>query len=122
MGNRAKAKWLKSGGSAVPRGGREMGPHLTQCRLGRGLPKYQVASWSIQPFAHNTPQLRYRQENGPVAYGGPLLVTVARKTAINDARLAPTAKPEVEIWRKPALIDTKFDMVMHIGPLHAIDR
>jgi len=23
------------------------------------------------------------------------------KTAINDARLAPTPKPEVEIWRKP---------------------
>ena len=26
-----------------------MGPHLTQCELGRGLP------WSIQPFGHNTP-------------------------------------------------------------------
>ena len=29
-----------------------MGPHLTQCRLGRGLP-YQVASWSNQLFGHN---------------------------------------------------------------------
>jgi len=29
------------------------GPHLTQCRLGRGLPPYQVASWSIQSFGHN---------------------------------------------------------------------
>ena len=28
-------------------------PHLTQCGLGRGLPIYQVASWSIQPFGHN---------------------------------------------------------------------
>ena len=27
-----------------------VGPHLTQCGLGRGLPLYQVASWSIQPF------------------------------------------------------------------------
>jgi len=25
----------------------------TQCRLGRGLPPYYVASWSIQPFGHN---------------------------------------------------------------------
>jgi len=24
-----------------------------QCRLGRGLPPYQVPSWSIQPFNHN---------------------------------------------------------------------
>ena len=31
----------------------ELGPHLTQCRLGRSLPLYQVASWSIQPFGHN---------------------------------------------------------------------
>ena len=32
----------------------EMGPHLTQCRLGWGLPPYQVASWSTnQPFGHN---------------------------------------------------------------------
>jgi len=28
-------------------------PYLTRCGLGRGLPLYQVASWSIQPFAHN---------------------------------------------------------------------
>jgi len=34
------------------RGG-EMGPHLTQCHLGRGLPPYQVASSSIQPLGHN---------------------------------------------------------------------
>jgi len=33
--------------------GWELGPHLTQCGLSRGLPLYQVASWSIQPFGHN---------------------------------------------------------------------
>ena len=33
--------------------GSPQGPHLTQCGLGRGLPLYQVASWSIQPFGHN---------------------------------------------------------------------
>jgi len=33
--------------------GLELGPHLTQCCQGRGLPSYQVmASWSIQPFGH----------------------------------------------------------------------
>jgi len=30
------------------RGGGELGPHLTQGRLGRGLPPYKVASWSIR--------------------------------------------------------------------------
>ena len=33
--------------------GGKLGPHLAQCRLGRGLPSYQVASCSIQPFGHN---------------------------------------------------------------------
>jgi len=36
----------KSGGCCAPFRG-ELGPHLTQCRLGWGLPPYQVASWSI---------------------------------------------------------------------------
>jgi len=31
----------------------ELQPHLTQRRLGRGLPPYQVASWYIQPFGHH---------------------------------------------------------------------
>jgi len=31
--------------------GKELGPHLTQCGLGRGLPPCQVSSWSIQPLA-----------------------------------------------------------------------
>ena len=32
--------------------GEELGPHLTQCRLGRGLPPCQVPSLSIQLFGH----------------------------------------------------------------------
>ena len=40
----------------------ELGPRLTQCRLGRGLPPYQVASWSIQLFNHN--------RHGPKIWGG----------------------------------------------------
>jgi len=39
----------------------ELGPHLTRCRLGWGLPPYQVASWSIQPFGHNSPTLQTGQ-------------------------------------------------------------
>jgi len=49
---------LKSGGAAVPLSVGELGSHLTQCHLGRGLPPYQMASWSIQSFGHNTPTLQ----------------------------------------------------------------
>jgi len=31
-------------GCCAPFSGGELGPHLTQCRLGRDLPPYQVAS------------------------------------------------------------------------------
>jgi len=31
----------------------ESSPHLTQSRLGQGVPPYQVASLSMQPFGHN---------------------------------------------------------------------
>ena len=40
-------------GNCAPLGEWELGPHLTQCRLGRGIPPYQMASWYIQPFGHN---------------------------------------------------------------------
>ena len=43
----------KLGEGCAPFWGRELGPHLTQCRLGQGLPPYQMASWSIQPFGLN---------------------------------------------------------------------
>jgi len=36
-----------------PFGGGELGPYLTQCGQGRGLPACQVSSWSIQPFGHS---------------------------------------------------------------------
>jgi len=39
--------------SCVPFEEEELGADLTQCRLGRGLSAYQVASWSIHPFGHN---------------------------------------------------------------------
>jgi len=56
----------------------ELGPHLTQCRLGWDLSPYQVASWSIQPFGHNT----YGPKIGgcaPDSIGRTGLETVAQK-------------------------------------------
>jgi len=47
----AQHTWAENKGCA-PLG--ELGFHLTQCRLGRGLPPHQVASGSVQPFCHNT--------------------------------------------------------------------
>jgi len=53
--DRARAKWAeKWGWAAVPLSVGELGPHLTQYRLGRGIPPYQVVSWSIRPFGHKT--------------------------------------------------------------------
>jgi len=40
-------------GAVPPFWGGELGPHLTQYGLDRGLRPYQVASRSIQPFGHN---------------------------------------------------------------------
>jgi len=45
MGVSAEAKWAEKYGVLCPfRGEGELGPHVTQCRLGRGLPPYQVTS------------------------------------------------------------------------------
>ena len=55
--------WGENGGS-VPLG--ELGPHLTQCGLGQGLPRYQVTSWSIQPFSHKRHGLKL--EGGCAAF------------------------------------------------------
>jgi len=54
--------WAENLGSYAlgyaPLGEGELGPHLTQCAQGRGLPACQVSSWSVQPFGHNTPTLQ----------------------------------------------------------------
>jgi len=45
MGDRlATADMVHKVGAAVPLSVGELGPHLTQCRLGRGQHPYQVAS------------------------------------------------------------------------------
>jgi len=64
----------------------ELGPHLTQCGLGRGLPSYQVASWSIQPFDHTTPTLQDRQRSNSI--GRTVLQTVVQKRrCVSELRL-----------------------------------
>jgi len=65
------------------RGARELGPHLTQCGLGRGLPPYQVTSWSMQPFGHNiytnvTDRQTDRQWQRSDSIGRAVLQTVAQ--------------------------------------------
>jgi len=48
----------------------ELGPHLTQCCQGRGVPACQVSSWSVQPFGHSARTLQTdrtdRTDNGPI--------------------------------------------------------
>jgi len=59
---------------SAPFWGGERCPHLTQSRLGRGLPARQVSSWSVQPFGHSartsqtgqTNRQTDRTNNGPL--------------------------------------------------------
>ena len=54
MGDRlAQWGWAEKGGVLYHFPWWDLGPHLTQCGLGWGLPPHQVASWSMQPFGHN---------------------------------------------------------------------
>jgi len=86
MGDRVRAKWVEKWGLLCPFPWGAIGSRLTQCRLVQDLPPYQVASWSIQPFRHNTPTLQTarqnRQDNGAVpcranrCNGRPIIVTM----------------------------------------------
>ena len=49
----ARWTWAENCRGSALFGEGQLGPHLTKCRLGQGLPSYQVASWSIEPFGHN---------------------------------------------------------------------
>jgi len=69
-------------GGCAPLGKRELGPHLTQCGQGRGLPACQVSSWSVQPFVHSartsqTERKTDRQRSDST--GRTVLQTVAQK-------------------------------------------
>jgi len=62
--------------------GAELGPHLAQFCLGRGLSPYQVASSSIQPFGHN--------RHGPKIGALPLL---GRRTGSPCNTMSPGSRP-----------------------------
>jgi len=74
----------RSEGSAVPlSGGGELGLHLTQCGLGRDLPAYQVATWSVQLFGHNTQTSQTDgTDNGPIGYDEPFYKRTSQKLRI----------------------------------------
>ena len=64
MGDCARAVGRKVDGVLLfPYRSAELGPHLTQYGLGRGILLYQVASWSIHPFGHCTPTLQTDRTN-----------------------------------------------------------
>jgi len=50
--------------------GVQLGAHVTQCGLGRGLHSHQVASWSIQPFGHNRHGLKIGGGTVPSFFAG----------------------------------------------------
>ena len=45
--------WIRKLGAVPLWGTGKLGPHLTQCGQGRGLPACKVSSWSVQPFGHS---------------------------------------------------------------------
>jgi len=66
-------------GADVPLSVGELVAHLTQCGLGWGLPPYQVAPRSIQPFGH---RIDRQTDNSPIksdSTGRIVLQTVAQK-------------------------------------------
>jgi len=66
-------------------GERELGPHLTQCGQGRGLPARQVSSWSVQPFGHRarTSQTGQTDWQRTDSIGRTVLQTVAQKLGVS---------------------------------------
>jgi len=76
--------WAKNWKGLCPFGEGELGLHLTQCGQGRGLPAWQVSSWSILPFGHNTPMLQTERQTDRTgqqsdSIGRTVLQTVTQK-------------------------------------------
>ena len=75
--------WAENWG-LCPFGEGKVGPHLTQCGQGRGLPARQVSSSCVQPFGHSAPTLqtdRTDRQTGQRSdsIGRTVLQTVAQK-------------------------------------------
>ena len=101
MGNRLtiiNMDW-KVGGCCAPfRGGAGTPSNTMWLGPGRGLPAYQVASWSIPPFGRNTPTLQDRQTDRQThkqwsnSTGRTVLQTVSRKLSLQEMH-TPHIKP-----------------------------
>jgi len=76
----------------------ELGLHLTQCRLGEGLPPHQVPSWSIQPCAHN--------RHGPKIEGGGGAVPLWRGRA---------GSPSNTMWSGPRPTSVPSGILIHLA-------
>jgi len=108
MGDRlAQWGWAEKGGVLYHFPWWDLGPHLTQCGLGWGLPPHQVASWSIQPFGHNTPMLQtYRTGQTMVRWHSANRFTkvrpktVARKSSHFEhwSKIVYVPKPRHALW------------------------
>jgi len=75
----------KLGGGCAPLGEGELGPRLTQCGQGWGLPARQASSWSVQPFGHSARTSQTDRQTGQTdrqrtdSIGRTVLQTVAQK-------------------------------------------
>jgi len=63
----------------------ELGPHLTQCRLGQGRFPYQVVYSCIQPFGHNRHWPKAEDCCAPL--GGGRLVFIKHNVALAESYL-----------------------------------
>jgi len=94
--------WAENwGGGLCSFGAVELGPRLTQCGQGRGL-SFQVSSWSVQPFGHNTPKLETAGQTDRTgqwfdSIGRTVLQTVAQK---HRRRLARPSCDSVKSLKK----------------------
>jgi len=71
-----------------------MGPHLTQCGRGRGLPPCQVSSSSIQLFGHNTPT---SQTNGTDRQDSQRSDSIRRTVLQTVVQKEATEKPLLQV-------------------------
>jgi len=80
MGDRARAKWAEKWKAAVPLSVGELGPHLTQCGLGRGYVLSGILIYpTVWPQYTNVTDRQDRQRSDSI--GRTVLQTVTQTVA-----------------------------------------
>jgi len=100
-------------GRAVPIWGRGLGPRLTQCGEGRGLPACQVSSLSIQPSGQSAPTLQTGQRSdsiGRTVLGRPV------RPMLPDRCLSVLSVTLAYCGQTVGRITTKLGMQVGLGP------